>query len=474
MKKTFGLPFLFFVLCSIANAQAHLHNSGTLFISTGADTLYINGNFTNTNSAAFTNNGKLFVTQNLTNDEAAMPAGSGTLFLNGTLAQTLSGSQLFKTYQLVSNNPSGITLNNNLSISDVHTFVAGIITTSATPSYLIYESGSSYTGISDARHVSGWVKKMGSSDFVFPVGNGTVQRTIAINSLSAGSEFNAKYFAATPNPTQTQFPVVDVDRNEYWSLTKTSGGTAKVTMNWDHSKVFFPNWIVPDISTAGYNGSVWADGGGAASGDVATTGTITSNSISSFNLFTFGSKSYVVPLTLLHFTASRQGNATQINWTTDNEYNVDRFIVEKSEDGIFFYSIAQTPARNSGTKEYYSIADNGAIHSIAFYRLRLIDIDGKENCSRIVSVRTRNQNNLVSLLVNPVRNQLILAAPNQLSGLFNYRINSTNGQLIQQGILVVENGGQYTIPLKGKPAAGLYILELTVFQQQYFQKFIIQ
>ncbi|MBA2745124.1 MAG: hypothetical protein H0U44_02760, partial [Flavisolibacter sp.] len=312
MKKTIWFLILYFVFCPFTRAQIDLQNSGTLFITSGTDTLFINGNLTNTSAAALINNGRLYIKKNLINNQSSMSAGTGTLYLNGTVAQSVSGGQLFKTYNLVSNNTAGITLNNNLSVSNVHTYTAGIITTSVTPNYLIYESGSSYAGNGDTRHVNGWVKKIGSTDFVFPVGNGTVERTVAINSLSASSEFNAKYLTTTPNPYQTLYPIIDVNKNEYWSIGKTSGGSATVTMNWDYSKVYFPNWIVPDIVTAGYNGTDWADNGGVASGDAATTGTITSNSISSFNLFTLGSKSYVLPLTLLNFTASRQGSFTQV------------------------------------------------------------------------------------------------------------------------------------------------------------------
>ncbi|MBK8495520.1 MAG: hypothetical protein IPL50_11185 [Chitinophagaceae bacterium] len=66
-----------------------------------------------------------------------MQAGTGTLYLNGTAAQIVSGSQVFKTYGLITNNAAGIILNNNLSAAGVHTFTAGLITTSATPNYMI-------------------------------------------------------------------------------------------------------------------------------------------------------------------------------------------------------------------------------------------------------------------------------------------------------------------------------------------------
>src|SRR5438034_3762225 len=157
--------------CINVNAQVDLKNTGVLYVNSSGDTLYINGNFNNTSAAALTNNGNFYIRQNLTNDQSSMAVGTGTLYLNGSAAQTVAGAQIFKTYNFLSNNASDITLNNNLSVSGAHTFTAGLITTSATPNYLVYEAGSSYNGDGDSKHVNGWVKKYGSTDFTFPVGD---------------------------------------------------------------------------------------------------------------------------------------------------------------------------------------------------------------------------------------------------------------------------------------------------------------
>ncbi len=159
--------------CHLIQAQTNVTNTGTLYISTSSDILHVTGDFTNNSGSALTNNGNLYVKQNLSNSQSAMAVGTGTLYLNGTSAQTVSGSQPFKTYNFVSNNSSGITLNNNLSVSGTHTFTSGLITTSATPNYLIYETGSSYSGNGDTKHVNGWVKKSGNTNFTFPVGDNT-------------------------------------------------------------------------------------------------------------------------------------------------------------------------------------------------------------------------------------------------------------------------------------------------------------
>jgi hypothetical protein len=244
-------------------------------------------------------------------------------------------------------------------------------------------------------------------------------------------------------------------------------------MNWDRSKIYFPNWIVADIVAAGFNGTVWTDNGGTAAGTPATTGTITSNAVSSFNTFTFGSKTWVLPLSLVDFTAKRQDNYTQIEWKTVAENNVSHFVIERSDDGTSYYSIGQVAARNRGIEEHYQQLDYKPINKIAYYRLRCIDNYGKETVSRIVSVTVVTSSDLV-LLTNPVKGHAKLRATVSLNGIFQYYIRMTNGQLVQQGSLTIRNGGQYEIPLNPSLQAGLYTLEINNEQQIFNYKILIR
>lgn len=475
MKRKIIYCILTLLIGCSSFAQVTATNTGILYITGSSDIFCAASDFSNHSGSALTNNGQLHVKGHLINDQSSMAIGTGTLYLDGTSSQIVAGSQTFKTYHLNTSNNAGITLNSNLSVSGIHTFANGVITTSATPNYLVYEAGSSYSGDGDTKHVNGWVKKFGSTNFIFPVGNGTVERTVALNSLSVSSEFNVKYLSTTPNSGSMTAPVWDVNDPEYWTINKISGGTATVTLNWNYSKVYFPNWVVADILVTGYNGSAWTDNGGAgtASGTAATTGTVSSNSISSFNLFTFGSRTYVLPLTLTSFNAVRQGNYTQITWTTEREYNADHFIVERSDDGVSFYTVSQIPARNSLVAQQYNTKDNASINRIAYYRLRMVDANGRESFSKTVAV-TINADNLLTLLTNPVHDKLTLIASSSLNGSFNYTITAMNGKLMQQGKLSIQNGGQYQVALKGGLSAGLYVFEVNDGQQSFRFKIMVQ
>lgn len=453
--------------------QTAVTNTGILYVSNSSDILYAGSDFTNNAGAALTNKGQFHVGGNLTNNEVGMAVGTGTLYLNGSLAQAVNGGQAFRTLNFVSNNASGITLNNNLNISGFHTFITGIIATSATPNYLVYEAGSSYMGDGDAAHVSGWVKKFGATNFVFPVGNGTVERTVAISNLSASSEFNARYLANTPNPNLMQIPLRSIDPYEYWPLTRTSGGTAQVTLNWDRSKVYFPNYILPDLAVAGWSGALWVDNGGTAVGNAATTGTITSNVVSTFNMFTFGSKSYVLPLSLTSFTANKKDNNVLVEWTTEKESNLGHFVVERSDNGTSFYAIGRVNGRNTGATESYLYTDNKPVQNIAYYRLRLIDLDGKESLSRIATVISSQGNDKLVLVNNPAHIKITLLATGTLSGEFNYQLILISGQVVKSGKLPIQNGGYYDINLDGNVKPGTYSLKLVDNKQAFYFKVLV-
>lgn len=466
----------FILLCHyILPAQVNIQNTGILYVASATDTFFVAASFTNASGASFTNNGALYVKADISNAQASMAAGTGTLYLNGSSAQSVNGTQTFKTYNLVTNNAAGITLNNNLSVSGVHTYTAGMITTAATPNYMIYESGSSYSGSNDSRHVNGWVKKIGSTDFIFPVGTSAYQRTISLINLTSTGEFNVRHNpAVTPNRLSLYNPLVYVDTAEYWTINKISGGSAQIAMNWDNSKIRFPNLMISDIKVANYDGTFWRSIGGTATGSALTTGNITSSSVSAFNRnFTFGSLAYTLPAKIISFTAGRMSDYTKLNWTIGNELTVDRYELQRSDDGINFYTIVtQVPFNRNGT-ELYSYDDRKILNGTAFYRLKITELSTQVSYSHIVTVSLNGNDKLLYVITNPVDASIDLYASTGVKGLYNYSITNMAGQLVQAGTLDIRNAGTYSIYLKPSIISGTYVL-LVQNEANRLQKMIIK
>jgi len=405
-----------------------------------------------------------------------MAVGSGTLYLNGSIAQIVNGLQVFKTYNLTTNNSNGITLNNNLSVSGAHTFTAGLIATSVTPNYLVYEAGSSYSGDGDSRHVNGWVKKYGTTNFTFPVGDATYERTAGVINLSANSEINCKYYTPTSNINNLAAPLVKVDQNEYWQIDKISGGTAQIALNWDNAKVPFPNVSLTDIVVAHYTGGNWTDIGvlGTATGNPLTTGNITSNAVSTFSPFTFGYETFPLPLKLISFTAQRKPGTTFTHWITEDEENVNHFEVQRSYNAVNYSSIGTVAARNIISQQQYDFEDHSALQGIAYYRLKSVDDDGKFSYSRVVAVTEKDFQSSSFLVLNPVHSAITVFNKTGHDGSFEYKLFNASGQLVLNGNVDMMANGGAALPLTAATSNGVYLFELKDKQVFFRQKLLIE
>ncbi|MBX2939828.1 MAG: zinc-dependent metalloprotease [Ferruginibacter sp.] len=112
----------------------------------------------------------------------------------------------------------------------------------------------------------------------------------------------------------------------------------------------------------------------------------------------------VVPLTLLSFTGETLDLHNELKWTTTNEINVEKFEVERSLNGQSFEKIGTVISRNiPGNHIYFHIDRNAP--EMAFYRLKIIDLDGTHAYSEIVQL-SRRLKLLFSMNPNPVVNQL--------------------------------------------------------------------
>jgi hypothetical protein len=481
MKRVLlAFPFMcFFIFITTGNlfSQIDVYNTGVLYIGSSIDTVYTGASFTNTSSAALTNNTVLNIKQNLTNSQAAMSSGAGTLYLNGSSTQFVSGTQVFKTNNLVTNNGNGITLNNNLSVSGTHTFMNGLLTSSATPNYLIYEAGSSYTGDNDASHVNGWVKKLGSANFTFPVGNTIYERSIALSSLGSSAEFAVKYNSGpTPNPNSLYGPLILVDTNEYWTINRISGTSAVVTLNWDNAKVPVPYVGLSNVRAASFDPPFWRSIGGTGIGDLLTTGTVTSNSTSIFNTdFTIASTSLVLPVKLISFTAENKNGIAAVQWQVANEQGIKFYQLQRSGNGVNFTAISsQTAINNAGGNVSYTYNDAGLTANKIYYRLMYTDISGKENYSGIVILsNSQDAGKNFYIIKNPVTEKIDFFASTAYKGKYIYLLSSTSGQVVQTGTVEITTAGIYSVPLRNILATGVYVLSLQN-QQHTLQKTILK
>ncbi len=105
-----------------------------------------------------------------------------------------------------------------------------------------------------------------------------------------------------------------------------------------------------------------------------------------------------LPLTLLDFSGYAEGSHTTLNWHTANETNTGSFEIERSNDGNEFVTIGKMAAKRTGANTYNTMDEN-PLTGNNYYRLKMVDVDGKYAYSNIVTVRFAANNHLT---ISPV------------------------------------------------------------------------
>ena len=113
----------------------------------------------------------------------------------------------------------------------------------------------------------------------------------------------------------------------------------------------------------------------------------------------------VLPVHLTNFTATNNNKKTLLKWSVENEFNFSNYEIEYSNNGYDFSKIGNVKADN---KTAYNFEYNSNQQK-QFYRLKLIDKDGKYSYSNIVSLVIKDKVEL-SLYPNPAKGFVVVAS----------------------------------------------------------------
>lgn len=122
--------------------------------------------------------------------------------------------------------------------------------------------------------------------------------------------------------------------------------------------------------------------------------------------FSYLQNTSALPLQLVSFTGASQGAFNQLQWQTAQEVNTRAFDVEASKDGISFAKVTSIAASGSGNHSY-AARDAAATGARTYYRLKMIDADGRFTYSQIIWISSEARVE-VSLYPNPVGNVMNL------------------------------------------------------------------
>jgi hypothetical protein len=128
--------------------------------------------------------------------------------------------------------------------------------------------------------------------------------------------------------------------------------------------------------------------------------------VTGFSGFFLSTANFTLPLTVLEFKGRSQENTVALQWLTTNEVLTKEFIIEHSSDGNAFNDIGKIISHSMRGINSYNFTDINPVAGNNFYRLKMIDIDGKFSFSNIVSIKIGDAAFKLSAYPNPANNNI--------------------------------------------------------------------
>lgn len=204
--------------------------------------------------------------------------------------------------------------------------------------------------------------------------------------------------------------------------------TGSAYMNWNAGE---PNNSSSEHYAEIYNGGAnpgkWNDLGTSSLGYVVEYGGLATDPL----LMLSGNRTMLIttilPVRGLAFTATKNDNAVELNWSAEAETTTDHFDVLHSTDGNNYKLIGHVAAAgNSTTTQHYHWLHEQPAGGINYYRLQQFDQDGRFTYSEVR--RINNSNFKLQLAPNPAASVINISRATSDKAVFS--ITNMSGQLV--------------------------------------------
>jgi hypothetical protein len=288
-------------------------------------------------------------------------------------------------------------------------------------------------------------------------------------------------FGSSFSDNATNIVTVNVRQNTNWTVSTGNGfsGTSlslRVQGNAATSEVTNPTNLRLTLAS-GIAPDTAADGGGTNLLPQANRVGMTSAHLS--NTFYIGGSSVQnpLPVRLTAFGATTRELSVDLVWETAFEQDLNRFELEKSNDGVSFeYLTSLAVAGNSMVAKTHLVTDEYAFtkSSTVFYRLKIINLDGSVDYSRIVSAQTGNAHalHISTVYPNPVSYHATVTINSYINQDVKVDVLDLKGSIVCSTEAVIDKGTNAVSVNLSSLANGLYFIRFTADNETQYAKVI--
>lgn len=174
----------------------------------------------------------------------------------------------------------------------------------------------------------------------------------------------------------------------------------------------------------------------------------------------------ILPVELQSFNVFAQaGNRVQLNWRTASEKNNDRFVVERSRDGVNYAPVTEVKgAGNSLVERNYACCDAEPYPGVSYYRIKQIDFNGTARTYPSASVEMREPRGLQ--VFNGQDALVVRMSPTELQASALELVNAQGQRVWNADELVRSGAAEVRIPTGSFPQGVYFVRALTVNGQE--------
>jgi trimeric autotransporter adhesin len=302
---------------------------------------------------------------------------------------------------------------------------------------------------------------------LFPVGTTTNYLPVTLAPTATNSFAVNAFQGLTENGTVNGTPVTATiageSVNNTWTINRVGGATdpCAVTLSWPASLEGTAFAAIPDgeVTISRYNGAIYQVPLGCVGDNTLNTATAT---IGGFSPFIITRNPNGLPVTFISVEAKAEANNNIIKWNVADEYDLIKYTIESSVDGITFNKVGEV---NAVRNNQYSFVDASTTNT-TYYRVAAIGFNGYKKLSNVLVVR-RNGKSTIAVFPSPFTNNITIAGQ---SGVSVIRIIATNGTIVKK---VTTTAGTISIATT-ELVKGVYSVEVINDKGQKTTKTVIK
>jgi hypothetical protein len=173
----------------------------------------------------------------------------------------------------------------------------------------------------------------------------------------------------------------------------------------------------------------------------------------------------LLPVKLASFGAVQNKCTAQVNWVTTSEETLKKFFVEHSTDGRQFATIGETmPNGGKDITTGYRFVHHTPVNGINYYRLKMVDVNGKTTYSTIAPLRVNCEtgNGMFTLFPNPVKTgaQITIQTTTKEKYTGELHMTDATGRTVKKQLLDIPAGSSFIPVATGNISKGLYYIKI--------------